>query len=216
MRRRGVLLLLAACLAAQTSSPKLYPVDEGSQSPSLQAFRRQLMEALAKKDAAFVKSILDPQVEVSLGDDVGPESFVQFWQLDRPETSHLWEELSAVLSLGGRLIRESAREEFWAPYIFTDFPDGLDPFSHGVITGSDVPVRRAPDPAAEVIMRLSYDIVRMPPDSQTPQGWVKIATLQGREGYVRPREVRSPVAHRAGFVQDRGGDWRLAVFVAGD
>jgi hypothetical protein len=209
------LALMPALLAAAPGKPaKLYPADEASKARSFAAFRTSLRDALAKKDKAFVIGILDPDIKFSFGDDHGVAGFERYWELDRPQTSKLWQELTTVLSLGGRLREADGAVEFWAPYTFTDFPGDWDAFESAVILGADVNLRAGPGADTAIVERLTFDIVRT--IGQETGEWVKIIGHGGKEGYVARRYIRSPIDYRAAFVKTPTGVWRMKLLVAGD
>jgi SH3 domain-containing protein len=213
-----ILALLPALgpgLAAAPGKPaKLYPADEASQDPSFVAFRTGLLEALAKKDKAFVIGILDPDIKFSFGDDHGVAGFERHWELDRPQSSQLWQELTTVLSLGGRFRETGGAVEFWAPYTFADFPNDWDAFESAVILGANVNVRAGPGTDTPILEQLTFDIVRT--SDQDGGEWVKIVSPSGKEGYVARRYIRSPIDYRAAFVKGAAGAWRMRLLVAGD
>jgi hypothetical protein len=202
-------------LAAAPGKPaKLRPADEASKDPSFVAFRTSLREALAKRDKAFVIGILDPDIKFSFGDDHGVAGFERHWELDRPQSSKLWQELTTVLSLGGRLKEGDGAVEFWAPYTFTDFPGDWDAFESAVILGANVNLRAGPGADTAIVEQLTFDIVRT--TDQEMGEWVKIAGPAGKEGYVARRYIRSPIDYRAAFAKTPGGAWRMKLLVAGD
>ena len=210
-------LLPALCpsFAAAPGKPaKLHPADEASQDPSFVAFRTSLLDALAKKDKAFVIGILDPDIKVSFGPDHGVAGFERHWELDRPQSSDLWRELTTVLSLGGRLREGDGAVEFWAPYTFTDFPNDWDAFESAAILGANVNVRASPGNDSPILEQLTFDVVRT--TGQDTGEWVKIVTPGGKEGYVARRYIRSPIDYRAAFVKGATGGWRMRLLVAGD
>jgi hypothetical protein len=213
------LLVLAAFLGVSIPSAaqgrKLYPVDEGKRNPSFRAFRQKLITALRRRDRQFVLGTLHPEIVFSFVSAGSSEGFKKEWNLHKPGAS--WEplrrELLRVLSLGGSF----DKGEFWAPYVYSEWPDDPnDPdgglFS-GCILGRRVPVRSRPSPTAPIITRLSYDIVKMPEWTDKP--WVKIITPGGRRGYVASRFFYSSGFYRAGFKKVKG-KWKMMFFIAGD
>src|SRR5262249_41832416 len=144
---------------------KVMPVDEGSKDPSFAAFRNQLQQAVERRDLKFLESVLDPEVKLSFGGDDGLEGFRRVWDEEH------WKELGKVLSMGGRF---QGAGEFVAPYTFTDFPHGMDPFESVIILGENVPVYTRPDRASRVVGRLSHDAVAIQDWSGT--GWYRVRT----------------------------------------
>ena len=114
-----------------------------------------------------------------------------------------------------------SKNEFWAPYVFSRFPD-YDGFDFSAIIAKDVRVRSEPNEKAPMITSLSYDIVLNLSGSDSPEpknkadpAWVRIRLPDGREGFVSAQFIRSPTDYRAGF-KKTGGKWLLTHLVAGD
>ena len=208
-----------------SESPKTYrarrlrPSDEGQQDPSFHAFRQKLLEAISRRDAKFLLSIVDPNIQISFGGEEGIRAFQELW---KPEdvNSEIWNTVAQLLRLGGTF--GESKSEFWAPYVFSRFPDDYSGFDFSAIIAKDVRVRSEPNDKAPMITSLSYDIVLnlsggdLPePKSKTDPAWVRIRLPDGREGFVSAQFIRSPTDYRAGF-KKTGGKWLLTDLVAGD
>ena len=189
----ATILVLVACAstAPRVSGPTLAPVDEAVRDPTLVVFRQQLLSAVRAHDEAALVAALDPHVRTSFGSGGGAKDF-------KP----LWNELEFVLTHGGTF----RGDRFWAPYVYSAWPEQYDPFEHLAVVGKDVPLR---DAEKKIIATLSYDIVKRLPDV----GHVR--TFDGHEGWVDPKFLYSPVGYRAGLVK-RDGEWLIEAFVAGD
>jgi hypothetical protein len=223
----AALLIIAAGTPALAQGARLLPVDDAPKDPSLLEFRTRLMDAARRQDLDYVLSVLAPHVVNSFGGDEGIEGFKRHWELDTGRT-RVWSTLLEVLSMGGTLhVTPSAAEigaeaEFWAPYVYSRWPNEFDSFEYGAITGEKVKVRSRPSRRAPVVATLSYHIVKMSPDAVADEeakdqttSWVKIATPDGKDGYVSSRFLRSPIDYRIGFVKGNG-KWLIKTFVAGD
>jgi hypothetical protein len=216
---------LSAVSGQISESPKTYrahrlrPSDEGQQDPSFHAFRQKLLEAISRKDARFLLSIVDPNIQISFGGEEGIQAFREVW---KPEdvNSEIWNTLAQLLRLGGTF--GESKNEFWAPYVFSRFPDDYGGFDFSATIAKDVRVRSEPNDKAPVITSLSYDIVLNLSGSDSPEpknkadpAWVRIRLPDGREGFVSAQFIRSPTNYRAGF-KKAGGKWLLTHLVAGD
>ncbi len=217
----ALLLATLACSVATGKGRKLYPVDEGKRDPSFSAFRGRLLKAARERDGKFVLSVIDPQIKWSFGGDHDIGEFKKHWELESAN-SKFWDELIAVLSLGGTFSSEDGMKTFWAPYTFTRFPNDLDAFEYAPIIGANVKVRTRPKSTAPVIATLSYDIVQATIGGGTDEqlqndnlGWVKIITPDGKQGYISKKYIRSPVDYRAYFRKVKG-KWIMTMFIAGD
>ncbi|MFB3920601.1 MAG: SH3 domain-containing protein [Terriglobia bacterium] len=211
---------LVAAILSFAGQGKVLPVDEAAQDPSFLAFRQGLVAAARKHDLQYILTILDPQIVNSFGGSEGIEGFKAIWEVDKPQTK-LWDTLILVLTLGGSLNVSDQETSFWAPYVYSRWPNEVDAFEYGAIIGTNVRVRARPDPVAPVVATLSYDIVKFADQSWLPAGeagensWVKIITPAGHEGFVSSRFVRSPIDYRIGFLK-KNGKWTITYFVAGD
>lgn len=217
-------LALAAChgsfaYATSQSAPdagsprRLEPVDEAAKDPSFLEFRERLLQAIDRRDAKYVVGIVDPRILNSFGDNNGVAAFRRIWKPERAD-SKLWTELREVVTRGGAF-RDGA---FWAPYVYSSFPDDLDSFEYVAVLGDAVVLRSRPDTSGTTVATLAYDLVKVDYTGLAdPENapWYKVATTDGREGYLPAGSFRSPVDYRASFAKKRGV-WRMTVLVAGD
>jgi hypothetical protein len=196
--------------------PKLMPVDEAAKDPNFVEFRERLLEAARRRDDEFLSEVIDPNIRTGFGPAGGAVAFRRQWKLDTHE-SPLWDELETILTLGGGFNPASGGSQFWAPYVYSAWPERHDAFRSLAVIEDDVPLYERPDVSARVIGRLSYDIVANEdvPAAELAGGWTRVMTVDGRSGWVDSLTVRSPVGYRAGFTR-RNGQWRLSAFVSGD
>jgi hypothetical protein len=177
---------------------KLTPVDEADRDPSLAAFREKLLEAVEKKDATFVLSILDRSIINSFGGDGGIDEFKAQWKPDQPD-SELWAELKTLLSLGGSFVKDSGEtSQFCAPYVYSTWdrvegkvPELDDVPAYGAIVGDRIALRREPRDDSDAIATLSYDVVAVDyeksiaeKDKEGQFTWLNAATMDGKQGFV--------------------------------
>jgi Bacterial SH3 domain len=207
---------------------KLYPVDEGFQDRSFEIFREQLLEASRKHDSKFILSILDPDILNSYGGDGGVEEFKVLWKIDQSD-SKLWSVLSNILRMGGSFENEGGEKRFCAPYVssrwrevISQLPTNSDPLDYEAIIENNVDIRAAASSTAPVVASLSYDIVKVYAKSSVydptlidSYTWLKIATVNGKEGYVSDKYTRSPSDYHACF-KKRADKWVMTALVAGD
>lgn len=220
------LFLIGATLAVAAFAQERFvkPVDEASKDASFLAFRTKLIDAVERKDLKYVKSIMDPKIELSFGGHSGLKDFDELWK----NKAEFWQELSFVVNNGGRFVGEgrSKMSSFTAPYLFSDMPEDLDQFEYHAIFGSNVNVREQPNPNAKVVAQLSYNIVKIDNEATInrktgPGEWdlkpdcYKIESLGGVKGWVKAEFVRSPIDYRAGFEKKRGV-WKMTFFIAED
>ena len=227
----GVALFLASCQGESPTKPappseppppasngrRLAPVDEASKDPSFLKFRGELLQAVDRKDAPHLLSILDPQIRNSFGPGGGIDDFKEMWKPERAD-SEVWTELRFILTHGGAFKTEG----FVAPYIFSSLPDlqGVPGYDHesyrfGAVFEDNVILRSQPDSTASPVARLSYHIVKSVDEADLPPDWMKAETTDGMQGYL-PRAVwRNVIDYRAIFTK-QSGTWRMVMLLAGD
>lgn len=196
-------------------------VDEAGKDKSFSIFRQKLLDAVKKRDAKFVLSILDPEIKNSFGGSNGIAEFKETWKINN-RNSPFWEEMNAVLTNGGSFMDES-RQMFSAPYLFKQpFPENVDTFEYAAIFGKNVKLYKQPKSNSTVVATLSFNVVK--PDynksvkdksKEDKYHWVKVETLGGKKGFVRGEFVRSPIDYRAVFAKENG-KWKMITFIAGD
>jgi hypothetical protein len=183
------------------SGPKLMPVDEGTSDPMLVSFRNTVIDAIEDEDPKTLAQLIDPKVRTSFGDDKGGG------KLNLTALQH-------ALALGGTFQKDSDVPRFWAPYVYSTWPESHDAFGEVAVTAADVPLHQTIDPASPSIATLHYDILTLlDQDPAAPMRHVR--TADKREGWVGSQFVRSPVDYRAALVK-RNGTWKIEAFVAGD
>ncbi len=213
-------LLLAVVAVAQQ---RLYFVDEARLDPSFLEFRAQLRKAVASHDTAFVRAILYPGIEVGAAGEQGPEEFERLWNPDDPKTQ-LWTELGELLALGGSFLDQ--RRQFCAPYVYSNWPKGLDQEEKLAVIVQDVQVHASCDSKAPVVASLGFDLVtELEPNGApapaaagasrrvTPEGWVQIEFADGKKGCVREDLVRSPLDYHACFEKIQG-KWMMTALMS--
>ncbi|HEV7242261.1 MAG TPA: SH3 domain-containing protein [Thermoanaerobaculia bacterium] len=191
--------------APAVTGPKLAFVDEAAKDPSFAEYRAKLLTAVRARDAKAVVALSDPHIRTSFGgdDDVT--------ELEKVLTEDLWRELEETLELGGTF-REGM---FWAPYVYSAWPDTHDSFETLAVIADDVPLRASADRNAPAIATLSHDLVTRASQPGEGGSWQKVTLADGRNGFVEAKYLRSPVDYRAGFSKGADG-WRMTAFVAGD
>lgn len=216
----AVLMIVMITLTVTAKARKLYPVDEGAKDASFKVFRDKLIGGVKQRNTRFVLSVLHPRVHLSFGGHYGEKDFLDLWKPDSPDSA-LWDELSAILSLGGTFSEAEGKRVFWAPYTFSTFPDDMDAYEYVSIIGKNVRVRSKPNITAKIVTNLSYDIVKatlLISDNNREDdipGWVKVVVPDGRNGFVAERYARSAIDYRLGFERIRG-KWLIISFIGGD
>ncbi len=189
------------------------PLDDDPKPASLKQFLHELDNTIATKDFSAIEKILADDVLNSFGGEGGKAEFVKIW---KQRQAALFKQLAALRQGGGRLSSDQDNTHLYCkPRSFTDFPQQLDVFTHGVLTGKNIPVHASESSNSPVITRLSYSIVKVD-EWQTSQTWQKIQLKQNVQGYVLSTQVRSPIDYRACFVERNNNQWLMTTLVAGD
>jgi hypothetical protein len=174
---------------------RLCPTDEAQHDPSFASYRAQLIEVVNAKDAAKLRTMISPKVRTSFGDDAG--------RIDDSPDSPMWKELSEILRLGGSF-REGM---FWAPYVYSNWPETFDSFESVAAIRDGVPVYAKADANSEAVRRVDWEILKL---LENKGEWMHV-----EGGWVRSSDVRSPIGYRAGFMKE-SGVWKLNALVRGD
>lgn len=223
--------LLTVILTAILLSPTItlaqnmiaWPVDEAKKDPSFLTYRNALLAAIAIQDTEAVIKMTAPEIHLSFGGDVGHDAFRRGLNLSEDDLSKkykpqaaefrdaYWDELEAVLRLGGRFRGRA----FVAPYTWmAKTPKNADAYKTYFVTGSSVLLRNAGNADAQIITRLSYNVVFI--DNWDPDiDYQAIRLPDGQTGYLSSQYLRSKIDYRAIFSKV-SGKWEMTMFIAGD
>lgn len=204
-----IALGIAAALAAATPA-RLPPVERCTGDAAFDQFRKDLNEAVGRKDAAALRKLVAEDVRVDFGGNGGWEEFASTWGLAEPSTSKLWSELGQVMALG---CAGTAAEGRVFPGLFEDMGGDADPFEL-IVAKPGAVLRSAATDSFANLGTLDWHTARLveePADSPS----VKVVLADGREGWLRSSDLLSPLGYRL-VSELRDGRWRIAAFVAGD
>lgn len=200
---------------------RLLPEDEAERDLSFVQFREQLKQVIAARDSDKLLTLIDDEISVSARKRGSVKTFVSTWQPESPD-SELWPVLDTILSLGGGFVRSELGVKFCAPYVFTNFPGGLDVYGHGVVIHDKEPFKSAPTKNSQTLSLLSYDILKVEDwrsvvDSVDPKTrWLKVRDPEGREGYVNKKSIRSPSDYAACFLHTPNDGWRMISLIGNE
>ncbi len=193
---------------------------------TLVAFLEDLEEAVESKDKAFIIDHLAENVMFSFGaEGRGPKDFANYWNLNEPNNESFWVLLNRIVKMGGGNYNGDGM--YSLPYVFSDWPDEIEPYEYLAITGSNVNIRDRPTVnGSKVVGQFNYDIVL--PDYEkcisTPEGkimstsfmWFYVKSMDEQlEGYVYGDFVWSPLGYRLGLKKSEK-DWQITFLIAGD
>lgn len=211
---RNARLALAALIAlspAELFARKLPPVEQCGGDPSFTAFRDELRRTVARRDSKALLRLLAPDVTVNLGGDTGRAAFARQWELDRPAKSGVWNELERVQALGCARIEKSRV----MPSLHAQFSadNDQDPFETMIVVSPKAQLRTKRG-GGRIIATLGWDVVtaiEAPDDGDQ----IRVRLADGREGWLKRTELRSPLDYRL-IADKRRGKWMITAFVAGD
>jgi hypothetical protein len=183
-------------------------IDDASSNSSFYNFRRNLIEAVNKKDKKFLLSIVVDNVVNTPGVGDSKANFIGFWEIDNPN-SRIWEELDTILKLGAI---SGNNNSFWAPYLVKY--NKVLTYDNLVIIANNVKLHLDRDEKSKVLKILSFDVVKSL--CSTEEGvcdwdWMKVKTNTDEIGFVASNLVRSPFQYRIKFMK-LDGSWKIVSF----
>ena len=215
MKFLALILLLASPAGASDPFQEqlLPPQDESAKDPSFEAFRKELLSIVKRRDAEGLLARTADTIKYSFGaEDASKKSFAKEYEISKT-TSSFWRELEEVLGLG--CIETIKSSEFQCPYVFARWPDGLDGFTDIAVMRKDAKLYQKPEKGAAVVRALKFEIVREAESEKPLEGWGKVNTSDGKTGFVKKGDVRGPLNYRA-FFRKNQGKWLMNTFIAGD
>lgn len=186
----------------------LFPRDDAARRPDFLRFRSELIDIVKRRDLDALLERVSSDVTVAFDGSGGREDFVEY----HAKRKGFWARFQAILAKGGTF---TGRERFAAPYVFSAWPEGVDPFGCMAVIGRNVRLRASPSSRSKQVLSLDYAIVKWLSDEVTDRRWVQVRVADGRTGYVDRAFVRSSVGLRAIF-ESRNGRWWLTALVEGD
>lgn len=200
--------------ATGTEPPKLAdgpwaPRDECAELPGAAAFRESLANAVEARDVDALAALSASDIKLDFGGGSGTGELRA--RLLNPERS-LWDELDDLLALG---CAANGQGGLTIPWYFTQDMGDVDPFEGMIVTGEHVPLRAAPDPKADALAEISWDLVTLEGGLHPEERYQKVATADGRKGYIATAKLRSLVDFRL-VASSRNGKWSITSLVAGD
>jgi hypothetical protein len=202
--------LAALALATPAQGEHLYPRNECGSLEGADAFQMKLVTAVANRDEAMLRELVDPQVQLDFGGGSG-------WEEMRgrlnDEYYKLWDELDRVTRLGCARLDDN---ELALPWLWGQDLGFDDPFSTVVAIGSDVPLLAEPRAGAKQIRLLNWEAVTLMPEWNYEAQFAPVRTKQGEEGFVEFAHLRSQVDYRLIASRNDDGVWRIIYFIAGD
>lgn len=173
------------------------------------AFRDALTNAVKARDADALLKLADPAVRLDFGGGAGHRELQA--RLDNPDR-HLWEELDELLQLG---CAANGQGGLTLPWYFAQDMGSVDAYTSVLITGEEEPVLAEANADAEVLEKVSWDIVPLVGVLEPDRSFQNVKTSSGKSGFVDAKKIRSLLDYR--LIANRvDGKWKITAFVAGD
>lgn len=203
----------AAALLGGLTTPRqngpYAPRDDCDRLPGASAFRHKLADAVVRGDAGALAAMASPEVKLGFAGDDGRDRFLA--RLMRPD-DELMAEIARLLPLGCAV---NAGGGLTMPWHFAQDMGDIDGFEATIVTGEEVPLRRAADATAPVLRRLSWDLVALDAGLYPERPYQQVRLADGTRGHVETRRLRSLLDYRL-LVDREGGEWRITAILAGD
>jgi hypothetical protein len=185
------------------------PHDDCAARPGWTAFRAKLEAAIAAHDDTALTALAAPDVKLDFGGGSGSGELRK--RLNDPDRQ-LWQKLSEIMPLGCGFQGGIAA----MPWIFWNVPDSVDPYQGMLVTGADVPLRKAASPSAPLTASLDWALVEAAPHTVVNPRFLKV-TVAGTKltGFIEARSMRSLLDYRI-IAEPAGTDWHITAFIAGD
>lgn len=184
------------------------PRDDCAAQPGWPAFRTRLEQAVARRDAAALAALTDPDVQLDYG---GGNGIAVMKQRLTDKDYKLWDQIAALLPLGCGFKEGQA----FLPWIFWNAPDDTDPYTAMLVQGADVPAHAKASAASPVVGRLNWALVAMAEGSSPDGAFAKVNLPAGGTAFVENARLRSVIDYR--LIAERGKQgWRITMLIAGD
>lgn len=200
--------------AGSEASGPFAPQDDCGVLKGAWEFRVKLADAVLARDADALVALAAPDILLDFGGGEGPDTLRS--RLSDPEWN-LWPAFEAVLPLGCASDLSDGQTSFTLPWYFVQEPAGIDSYSAMLVLGEDVPLLSQPRVDAQVVTRLSWDVVSLDPAEFDGEltAFARVETLDGKSGWIAEDSLRSWIDYR--LIAERLEDgWQMSVFVAGD
>lgn len=214
------------------AKPFQAPPDDTARIPGFAPFAARLKQAVATRDADFIRSLLLQDTMAGYG----PNDFVrqtnleaahsearQKWArgLDDPQAD-FWKDMELYLPWGAEW---SEAGQIASYPNFGDSPMNDRWLGDALVKGASVNVREAPSRSSKVLTTLSWEIISGgPKELRRSNDWslvehgryyVKVRLPDGRMGYIHNDFILSDLCKRVGF-QRVNGEWKLKWYASGE
>jgi hypothetical protein len=181
MRKNPVILfliLLTNFSFGQKVEYKIYPVDESKNDTIISKFVGILEEVITEKDTFRLYNLLDENVVTSFGGAIyGKQGFIENWNLEKPDSSRVWDSMKRIIDMGGVFeiggVSEATKDSlifqfFYAnsnklfDKIYKKNPEyDFDPYFTVICVKDNITIYKSPDYNSVIVGNISYDVLAM-------------------------------------------------------
>lgn len=198
----------AAAEALPLAKGRFAPRDDCAEVEGANPFRRELAAAVEARDADRLAALAANDIKLDFGDGGGVAELRK--RLADPSWD-LWDELGELMALGCATNEQGG---IAIPWYFEQDLSEADPASGMLVTGEDVPVLEAPDPASRRLAAVSWDVVEIA-SLEPDKPYQRVETGDKVVGFVPTGKLRSLLDYRL-IASSRNGKWSVTSLVAGD
>lgn len=195
----------ATAEASPLAKGRFAPRDDCAEVEGANPFRRELAAAVKARDAERLAALAADDIKLDFGDSTGAA------ELRKRLADPLWDKFDELMALGCAANEQGG---ITIPWYFEQDLSFADPASGMLVTGEDVPVLEAPDPASRRLATVSWDVVEIA-SLQPDEPYQRIETGDKVVGFVATGKLRSLLDYRL-IASSRNGKWSVTSFVAGD
>lgn len=192
--------------------PRLHPVDETSHDADFEKFMKELRRAIDTRNTEKLVSMTTANIMLGFGGAGGHDDL----RFSLEYNDSLWKSLERAVSLGSV---QQGSQFYCLPYpacMPLALMEQYDPFSTLVVTASQASLLASPDPTAEELKILDYDILTIDRASSVDKdNYYPVHHANGTAGFVSNQHVSWLIGYRLEIQRTEKG-WRIVSLVSGD
>jgi hypothetical protein len=204
-------------------------IDEAKTDDDFFIFLQKLRQAVKRRDAKFIHTLVNPETRFSFGD--GPT--LEDLDIDNPKAP-FWLHLQKAIAIGCSKHETNSPQtstsdnDIWnCPPLELHQSKGIGDFEQVFIVGEQIKVRAEPNDHSRVVGIISYEVVEFDYEGlsklsaqeqdaiETLYGWMPVILSNDQRGFVRSLYAYRIIGYRVYLVKSKG-QWQLMSFLAGD
>lgn len=204
-------------------------IDEAKTDDDFFKFLQKLRQAVKRRDAKFIRTLVNPETRFSFGDG----STLENLDINNPKAP-FWLHLQKAIAIGCSKHETNSPQtstsdnNIWnCPPLKFHQSKVIGDFEQVFIVGEQIKVRREPNDRGRIIGIISYEIVEFDYKGfsklsaqeqdaiETLYGWMPVILSNNQRGFVRSSYAYRLIGYRIHLVKLKG-EWKLRSFLAGD